>query len=108
MPRVRYFLRVDPPPEEGEAPRVPPDLRERVIEGLRHRFEPRPCDYWEAIDITCVSTRRLPEDFDRINAEVHRRLGGILDEIEPHWRRHYVLIPALRVPHQSPLPHRLP
>jgi hypothetical protein len=52
------------------------------------------------------SNRR--KDFDRINAEAHRRLGSILDEIEPDWRRHYVLIPALRRSHHSPLPHRLP
>jgi hypothetical protein len=63
---------------------------------------------WEAIDITSVSSRRLPEEFDRINSQVHRRLGGILDEIQPDWREHYVLVPALRVPHESPLPHRLP
>jgi hypothetical protein len=107
-PRVRYFLRVDPPPEEGEAARVPPDVRDRVLEGLRHRFEPHPRPYWEAIDITSVSSRLLTDEFDRINSEVHRRLGEILDEIEPDWRHHYVLIPARRVPHESPLPHRLP
>lgn len=108
MTRMRYFLRVDPPSEEGESPRVPPDVRERVLEGLQHRFHPRPLEYWEAIDITSVSSRLLPEKFDRINAEVHRRLGAILDEIEPDWRDHYVLIPALRLPRESPLPRRLP
>ncbi len=108
MTRVRYFLRVDPPPEQGEPPRVPPEVRERVLEGLRHRFDPRPGEFWEAIDITSVSSRLLSEEFDRINSEVHRRLGRILDDIEPDWRRHYVLIPALRAAHISPLPHRLP
>jgi hypothetical protein len=106
--RYEYFLRVDPPPEDNEAPRVPPDVRERVLEVLRHRFDPRPLEYWEAIHITSVSSRLLPDEFNRINSEVHERLGGILDEIEPNWRDHYVLIPALRVPHESPLPHRLP
>jgi hypothetical protein len=108
MTRVQYFLRVDPPPEEGEPPRVPPEVRERVLEGLRHRFAPRPREYWEAIDVTSASSRLLSEEFDRINSEVHRRLGGILDDIEPDWRRHYVLIPALRAAHSSRLPRRLP
>jgi hypothetical protein len=101
-------FRVDPPPEEGEARRVPPEVHERVLEGLRHRFDPCPREYWEAIDITSVSSRLLLDEFARINSEVHRRLGEILDEIEPDWRHHYVLIPALRGPHESPLPHRLP
>lgn len=105
---MRYFLRVDPPPEQGEAPRVPPEVRERVLEGLGHRFDPRPREYWEAIDVTSVSSQLLLDEFDRINCEVHRRLSEILDEIEPEWRHHFVLIPALRTPHVSPLPHRLP
>jgi hypothetical protein len=84
-------------------------MRERLLEGLQHRFAPVPRDHWEAIDITSVSsTRLLAEEFDEINSEVHRRLGEILDEIEPDWRYHYVLIPALRDSHESPLPHRLP
>lgn len=108
MTRVRYFLRVDPPPEEGAPRRVPPDVRERVLEGLRRRFDPKPRGYWEAIDVTSVNTRLLPEGFDRINSEVHRRLSAILDEIEPTWQQHYVLIPALRARRGSPLPHQLP
>jgi hypothetical protein len=64
MTRVRYFLRVDPPPEEGAPRRVPPDVRERVLEGLRRRFDPKPRGYWEAIDVTSVNTRLLPEGFD--------------------------------------------
>lgn len=105
--RVRYFLRVDPPPQEGAPLRVPPHVREQVLEGLRHRFDPKPRNYWEAIDITSLRIRGTSE-FDLVNAEAHRRLGSILDHIEPRWRRHYVLMPALRQPHRSPLPQRLP
>ena len=99
--RIQYFLRVDPPSDEGEPLRVPPDVRERVLEGLRHRFDPKPRDYWEAIDITTLKIRGT-SDFDRVNAEAHRRLGSILDQIEPRWRQHHVLIPEVRQPHRLP------
>jgi len=105
--RYRYFLRTDPPTQEGEPPRVPPDVREHVLDGLRERFDPEPLDYWEAIHVTSVGPFSA-ERADAVNEEVHRRLAEILDRVEPRWREHYVLIPALTKPHSSPLPRRFP
>jgi hypothetical protein len=67
-----------------------------VLDGLEHRFDVRPREYWEAIDVTSVDNRFVSAEFDRMNSVMHRRLGAILDEIEPEWQRYYVLIPALR------------
>ena len=86
---------------------MPTDVRERVLEGLRQKFDPKVRNYWDAIDVTSVG----PFDADEANAvneEVHRRVGEILDRVEPRWREYYVLIPALTEPHRSPLPRRLP
>jgi hypothetical protein len=96
MVRVRYFLRTDPPTAMDEPPRVPRDVRDRLLEGLGYRFEPSTRPYWEAIDVTSLPGRRVAGEYALINAEAHRRLGSILDEIEPRWRQFYVLIPPIR------------
>jgi hypothetical protein len=88
--RTRYFIRVDPPPDEGEAPRVPPELRQRLLDALSARFEPTLLPHWEAISITSIPTDRAGSDS---NKEMHRRLGQILDEADPGWKRHYILVP---------------
>src|SRR5512133_2578675 len=63
--RTRYFIRVDPPPDEGAAPRVPQELRQRLLDALSARFEPTLLPHWEAISITSIPTDRAGSDSNK-------------------------------------------
>jgi hypothetical protein len=86
----RYVIRVDPPEKEGDSPRDPTSIRERLFDGLSHRLRPRLLDCWEAIEITNIPTRHSSAT---ANEEMHRRLAEILDAIDPRWREYYVIVP---------------
>lgn len=94
--RVQYILRPEPHQKPGSTPRVPAELHERVLGGLRHRFDAREVGPSETqwIEVTSMNPRGVP--FDRVNAEAHERLEAILDEIEPEWRSYYIILPSER------------
>jgi len=90
MGRVRYFIRVEPIPEDGAESPVPPELRHRILEALSHRFSPTLRDYWDAIDITSAPGNRVGP---AANREMHRRLNRMLDEADPSWAKYFVIVP---------------
>lgn len=78
--RTRYFIRIDPVPQDDDPPRVPAELGERLVDVLSVLFDPVCREYWEAIDISSIPSQRTAEAAHR---EMHRLLSAILDDADP-------------------------
>ena len=64
-------------------------MRTRSIDALSGRFEAEALDDWNGIAITSIPWTHGHE----ANAEMHRRLAELLDEVEPAWSDYFVLVP---------------
>lgn len=87
MSRCRYAVRAEPLNR-----RVPTRVKARLIAALAGRFEPSLGHNWDWIDITSIPKERGGW---AVNQEMHRRLGVLLDEADPSWRRHYIIVPYI-------------
>jgi hypothetical protein len=85
MARTRYYIRAI----DAVNPAVTPELRERLRDGLSSRFEVEPW-HWEGLTITSVSHAHWSE---AAHAEMHRRLGAMLDAIDPRWPEEFLVVP---------------